>query len=359
MKYFLGIFILALLAGIRAQDFDDLFLHDEANEKPAGDRADDFEADLLWNDEATVEGLPKRQPFVQCNIDIYKCIQAGNVSKNECLKKYLNCMEQLSPTKLPPILENFVQCKKSLYKCILDSNKTKMECLREYKACMAELLPSKPPQFLQCKIDLYKCLIEADNASMKNCMDEYKDCMRQLMPSKLPPFVQCKVDMYNCFKTGKPKKECFDEYKACMAPLIPTVPPFMRACKDELKKCVDSKSTLLAKAKCYIAFAKCLKNKGPSEVVLDAIEDASQMENGSLAQCKDDLKNCLLEGKDRNECLQDFKACAAAQIPPYMKKCINDGKECVNGASNVIQRIICLKKVAICLKKGKESQASI
>ena len=67
MKYFLGIFVLALLAGIRAYAFDDLFLHDEANEKPAGDRADDFEADLLWNDEATVEGLPKRHPFVVSN----------------------------------------------------------------------------------------------------------------------------------------------------------------------------------------------------------------------------------------------------------------------------------------------------
>ena len=60
------------------------------------------------------------------------------------------------------------------------------------------------------------------------------------------------------------------------------------ACKDDLKKCVGSASGLAAKAQCFKAFAKCLKNKGTDAVVLDAIEDVGQMAdvNGFLVSTK-------------------------------------------------------------------------
>ncbi|XP_074624764.1 uncharacterized protein LOC141883240 isoform X2 [Acropora palmata] len=329
MKYFMGISILALLAGIRADDFQDLFLNEVAS------------------DEAT-----NRHPLVQCNVDMYKCIKNGNISKKECMKKYVKCLQQLLPSELPPSLEKFLQCQKDMFKCIVAGNKTKLECLRESKRCLAELLPSQPPQFLQCTIVLFNCV-----KSGSQCMDSYKNCMKQLLPTKYPPFVQCSINSYNCMMAGnKTKKECLKEFKACTAALIPTVPPFVKTCKDVLKKCLSSQSTISAKAKCFVSFGKCLKNKEPGKSILDAMEDPSEMENAGLSgitKCKDDLKKCLLDGNDKKVCLKDFRSCAAALVPSYLKKCRDEGRICLSKASSILERFNCIAQFRTCIKKGK------
>ena len=56
-----------------------------------------------------------------------------------------------------------------------------------------------------------------------------------------------------------------------------------KTCKDALKKCLSSQSTIFAKAKCYVSFGKCLKNKEPGKFILDAMEDSSEIENASLS----------------------------------------------------------------------------
>lgn len=51
------------------------------------------------------------------------------------------------------------------------------------------------------------------------------------------------------------------------------------ACSNDLKQCVKDSSGLANKAKCLSAYYKCLKNKGPAEVALDAMEDMGQVED--------------------------------------------------------------------------------
>ena len=52
-----------------------------------------------------------------------------------------------------------------------------------------------------------------------------------------------------------------------------------KTCKDALKKCLSSQSTIFAKAKCFVSFGKCLKNKEPEKSILDVMEDPSEMED--------------------------------------------------------------------------------
>ena len=56
-----------------------------------------------------------------------------------------------------------------------------------------------------------------------------------------------------------------------------------KTCKDALKKCLSSQSTIFAKAKCFVSFGKCLKNKEPGKSILDAMEDPSEMEDAGLS----------------------------------------------------------------------------
>jgi len=406
MKYFLAFFLFAFVAGLRADEFEDLFLDDEID-----------------------GGDPDRHPYVQCKIDLYKCIKAGNVSKAECLKKYKACIGQLIPT-VPPFviackndlkqclsatsfwdfkgkgkcylafakcLKNkgpsevlldvsedagqmeddfedlllddeidggdpdrhpYVQCKIDLYDCLRLDKESNVECLKKYKKCMAQLLPSKPPVFIQCKIDLAKC-IKAGNDSKPECLRKYRTCLAQLLPTKPPAIIQCKIDLYKCIKAGtEGKLECLKKYKACIGQLIPTVPAFVTACKNALKQCLSGASTLGAKGSCFVAFAKCLKNKGPSEVLLDAIEDAGQMEDMSgVLQCKKDLYNCFKDGKDKKGCLKDYGACVDALIPPFVKQCSAEAKECFSNASGWRERYRCTKDYVTCLRSGASTQA--
>lgn len=343
MKSFVAIFLFALMVGLRADDFEELLL------------ADDAESDV-----------PDRHPSVQCSIDLYDCFKAGTLSKKECMLKYKSCMAVLIPT-LPPMVTT---CNNKLYDCI-KAGKGKLECMKEFSSCMSVLLPTLPPFVTTCNNNLKQCLQEQSFLAGKaQCFVDYGKCLINKGPvtealmdvsydgePDRHPYVQCKIDLYDCIKAGvKGKLECMKEYKDCMAVLIPTVPPFVITCKNNLRQCLNDSKGWKEKAQCFLDFGKCLKNKGPAEVALDAIEDMGQVQDESgYVQCMKDLYQCYKDKKDIKTCTAEYKTCVEALIPDYVKQCYAKGKECYASATNIKEKYECGKELAVCLKNGATS----
>ncbi|KAK3738444.1 hypothetical protein QZH41_017076 [Actinostola sp. cb2023] len=177
------------------------------------------------------------------------------------------------------------------------------------------------------------------------------------------PYVQCKIDLYDCMRKGAQKKsECLKAYYTCMKQLIPTIPPFVIQCKDELKSCVASASGFVEKGKCFIAFAKCLKNGGPVSPSIVYRDDVVDPPRHPYVQCKIDLYDCIRrKNKDRLQCLKDYKNCMAVlipTIPPFVIACKDELKGCVAGASTIMAKATCFKEFGKCLiNKGPSPPA--
>lgn len=281
----------------------------------------------------------------------------------------------------------YVQCKIDLYDCIRLGQKGKLECMKDYKTCMFVLIPTVPPFVVKCNDDLKFCVNSASGIFNKaKCFTKYAKCLYNKGNVAVPPqddeaddgstdptrhpYVQCKIDLYDCIKAGQSKLECMKVYKSCMAVLIPTIPPFVIQCKDNLKACVSSASGIIAKSKCFLVFAKCLKNGGPANPPASFLLDTSALvqDEGAVAptrhpyfQCKIDLYKCFKEGeKGRLECLKDYKSCMAAllptlpPLPPYVGVCKARVKQCLKGASGFLAKGRCFVGFAKCLKnKGQ------
>merc|ERR1711872_560186 len=110
--------------------------------------------------------VPSRHPYVQCKIDLYDCIRLKKKAK--CFKDYGYCLINKGPSPPPslnageyilnaledqgpaPTRHPYLQCKVDLYKCIKDGQKGKLQCMKDYKNCMAQLIPTLPPYVAQC-----------------------------------------------------------------------------------------------------------------------------------------------------------------------------------------------------------------
>jgi len=284
--------------------------------------------------------VPDRHPYIQCKIDLYDCMRLGVKGKLECLKDYKKCMAVLIPT-VPPFV---VKCNNDLKFCVNSASGiiNKAKCFSSYA----------------------KCLYNKGNVPVPPQNDEADD--EAIVPSR-HPYVQCKIDLYDCIKAGKDNKlQCMKAYKDCMAVLIPTIPPFLVQCKDELKTCVSSSSRIRGKAKCFVEFAKCVKNGGPANppasFLLDTtslLEDEGEVvpTRHPLLQCQIDLFKCIKDKiKGKVECLKEYKSCMGALIPtlpPYVKTCREQLKECLK-KSKFWARGKCFVAFAKCLKnKGQ------
>jgi len=336
MKSFVVIFLFAFLAGIHGDEFEEL---------------------LMAND-----GDPDRHPYVQCKIDLYDCVKAGDLTNTECLVKYKSCMAVLMPT-LPPIVTN---CSNKLYDCV-KAGKGKLECIKEYSSCMSALIP---PFVRVCNNHLKQCFKdEKFLAGKAKCLVSYGKCIKNKGPvteasmdtsndgePDRHPFVQCKIDFYDCMRRNDTKLRCLKEYKNCMAALIPTIPPFVITCKNNFKQCLNAAAELAEKAKCFKDFGKCLINKGPAEIALDAIQDVGQAEDvNGLKQCTMDFYQCYKNGTDVKTCSAEYNACLAALIPEYMKQCYATAQECFKTADTPVDKYGCFKDLRICIKNGASS----
>ncbi|XP_048577489.1 uncharacterized protein LOC5507853 isoform X7 [Nematostella vectensis] len=373
------------------------------------------------------DATPPRHPYVQCKIDLYDCFRLKKKSKMECMTGYKNCMAVLVPTippfviackdqlktcvlsasgilakascfkefgqclinkgPSPPAIDTFlmedeedsdrhpyVQCKIDLYDCFRLKKKSKMECMTGYKNCMAVLVPTIPPFVIACKDNLKQCVATADGFIAKGkCFIAFAKCLKDGGPSSpvtfmeddatppRHPYVQCKIDLYDCFRLKKKSKmECMAGYKNCMAVLVPTIPPFVIACKDNLKQCVATADGFIAKGKCFIAFAKCLKDGGPSSPVTFMEDDATPHRH-PYVQCKIDLYDCFrLKKKSKMECITGYKNCMAElgpTIPPFVIVCKDELKTCVSSASGILAKATCFKEFGQCLMKGPSPPA--
>ncbi|KAJ7385840.1 hypothetical protein OS493_013875 [Desmophyllum pertusum] len=173
-------------------------------------------------------------------------------------------------------------------------------------------------------------------------------------------FQQCQKDLYSCFKAGNStKKECLVTYKNCMAALIPTMPYFVTLCKKDLSWCVSHAQGIKMQAGCFVDFAKCLKNKGPTPVTY--APDSRAMDeptHSPLAQCQIDLYDCNNKGdKTSMECLADYKTCMGQLIPPYVETCNKKAKTCYANAPGIFDKAKCAADYAKCLTSGGPDEA--
>ncbi|XP_058967177.2 uncharacterized protein [Pocillopora verrucosa] len=213
-------------------------------------------------------------------------------------------------------------------------------------------IPDRHP-IVQCSIDLYDCLNLGEKGKFE-CLKDYKTCMSVLIPTAPPPFLQCKIDLLKCVKQGnKDKLECLKDYKTCISALMPTVPPYVETCFNNAIQCVKDKKNLAMKAGCLKELFVCIKDKGPEEVVFDAIEDMGQMENSNgFRKCQKDLYQCFKNENDGKICSANYKACMEALIPAYVKKCYAEAKECFGDAQSLKEKFNCAKQLGKCLQNG-------
>ncbi|KAJ7385841.1 hypothetical protein OS493_013876 [Desmophyllum pertusum] len=175
-------------------------------------------------------------------------------------------------------------------------------------------------------------------------------------PGKLQ-VIQCKKDLYNCFKAGNStKKECLVAYKNCMVAMVPTMPYFVTLCKKDLSWCVSHAQGIKMQAGCFVDFAKCLKNKGPTPVTYapdSRAMDAPAPTRHTGVQCQIDLYDCNNKGdKTTMECLTDYKTCMAQLIPPYVETCNNKAKVCYANGESIFDKAKCAVDYAECLTNG-------
>ncbi|XP_048577486.1 uncharacterized protein LOC5507853 isoform X4 [Nematostella vectensis] len=332
--------------------------------------------------------VPTIPPFViACKDNLKQCVATadGFIAKGKCFIAFAKCLKDGGPSSPVTFMEDdatpprhpYVQCKIDLYDCFRLKKKSKMECMAGYKNCMAVLVPTIPPFVIACKDQLKTCVSSASGILAKaTCFKEFGQCLINKGPSPPAidtflmedeedsdrhPYVQCKIDLYDCLRLKKKSKmECMTGYKNCMAVLIPTIPPFVIACKDNLKQCVATADGFIAKGKCFIAFAKCLKDGGPSSPVTFMEDDATPHRH-PYVQCKIDLYDCFrLKKKSKMECITGYKNCMAElgpTIPPFVIVCKDELKTCVSSASGILAKATCFKEFGQCLMKGPSPPA--
>ncbi|XP_048577487.1 uncharacterized protein LOC5507853 isoform X5 [Nematostella vectensis] len=333
--------------------------------------------------------VPTIPPFViACKDNLKQCVATadGFIAKGKCFIAFAKCLKGNGPSSPVTFMEDdatpprhpYVQCKIDLYDCFRLKKKSKMECMTGYKNCMAVLVPTIPPFVIACKDQLKTCVLSASGILAKaSCFKEFGQCLINKGPSPPAidtflmedeedsdrhPYVQCKIDLYDCFRLKKKSKmECMTGYKNCMAVLVPTIPPFVIACKDNLKQCVATADGFIAKGKCFIAFAKCLKDGGPSSPVTFMEDDATPPRH-PYVQCKIDLYDCFrLKKKSKMECMAGYKNCMAVlvpTIPPFVIACKDQLKTCVSSASGILAKATCFKEFGQCLiNKGPSPPA--
>ncbi|XP_073238311.1 uncharacterized protein [Porites lutea] len=246
MKYFVTVFLFALVAGIRSEYFEDLVLNDGE--------------------------IPPRHPYFQCKIDLYDCMFHDDTKGWwTCTKEYVTCMKQLIPPR-----PQSVQCTIDLYYCFKENQVGNFECTSRFGSCLNKELPS----FIQaCNKEVAQCWSSASDyniAAKFKCCTSFAYCFLN-GPTPAPSIaalkvedasqmqnvsggIQCKKDLRGCLRTGEDKNVCFKKYKACMYALVP---PYVKQCYAKAKECLANTSGF-KKYKCVRDLAICLKNGAPT-----------------------------------------------------------------------------------------------
>ncbi|CAH3120970.1 unnamed protein product [Pocillopora meandrina] len=308
--------------------------------------------------DAEVDGeIPDRHPIFGLFplLPTHTCSEANGLEKREKSKR----CERLSAETSYAL---FLQCSIDLYDCLNLGEKGKFECLKDYKTCMSVLIPTAPPPFL-VRMNQRGIRFFGGHVIPSNRKRHWSDHFHMMTDTSMrcESFLgqhtienQCKIDLLKCVKQGnKDKLECLKDYKTCISALMPTVPPYVETCFNNAIQCVKDKKNLAMKAGCLKELFVCIKDKGPEEVVFDAIEDMGQMENSNgFRKCQKDLYQCFKDENDGKICSANYKACMEALIPAYVKKCYAEAKECFGDAQSLKETFNCAKQLGKCLQNG-------